>query len=350
MRIALIHYRLLKNGGLETRLFNYLNEFRNRGFDITLIVSKIDPEVEIHPDINIEQVNLKMVPKPVRMYFFDNGVKRVISKGNFDFSFSLGRTSNQDLVLCPGNHLGYLKAMNLGFGSPIDRLNVYLDRKAYKKSRLVLACSQMMKDELIELFRVPKEKIEVLLPPIDSKRFNLSGKTRKLGLRSKHGFSADKKSLLFLTTGNERKGYPFLLKLMKEMIDEPVELIVAGVKPMNSSLPNVKYIGYTENSEELLWAADALIHPALYEPFGQVITESIQCGTPVLISEMVGAKEIVSDNIGQVVAGFDLETWKAAVIEALNREFQFEEDFAERNKFTIQQHCDAIISYAKSVI
>lgn len=349
MHIALIHYRLLKNGGLETRLFNYLNEFRKRGFDITLVVSKIDPDVKLHPDIKIEQVNLKLVPKPIRMYFFDKGVKRVISNGNFDFSFSLGRTSNQDLVLCPGNHLGYLKAMNLGAGGPIDRLNVYLDRLAYRRSKLVLACSQMMKDELIDLFHVPAEKIKVLLPPIDSNRFNLSGKKNKLELRLNHGFSQDKKSLLFLTTGNTRKGYPFLLMLMNELLDEPIELIIAGVKPMNSSLPNVKYIGYTENAEELLWAADALIHPALYEPFGQVITESIQCGTPVLVSEMVGAKEVVSDKVGKVISGFDLSTWKTEVLDALNREFQFDEEFAERNELTVQQHCNAIVSYAKSV-
>lgn len=349
MRIALIHYRLLRNGGLETRLFNYLTEFRRLGHEVTLVVSKIDPEVTLHPDIRIHQVNLKRVPKPLRLYYFDRALGRIIPEGEFDLSFSLGRTSNQDVVLCPGNHLGYLKAMRIRVPSPIDLLNIYLDRKAYRKSKLILAASEMMKHELITLFGVDVQKIEVLLPPIDAVRFHSEGKKDQEKWRSKHGFSPDKKSLLFLTTGNKRKGYPFLLELMQLLRNEPIELIVAGVKPIHTELPNVKYIGYAEHSEELLWAADALIHPALYEPFGQVITESIQCGTPVLVSHMVGAKQIVNDEVGRVVHGFKLRDWKLAVKWLLGQDMQLPSHFAEENGLTVQQHCQRILSLSENL-
>ncbi|MFT7153866.1 MAG: glycosyltransferase involved in cell wall biosynthesis [Alteromonas macleodii] len=347
MRIALIHYRLVRNGGLETRLFNYLHEFRRLGHEVTLVVSKIDSDVELHSEIKIEQVSLKRVPKPLRMYFFDRALAQIIPKGNFDLSFSLGRTSNQDMVLCPGNHLGYLKAMKKSFCSPIDYLNIYLDRLAYRKSMVILACSDMMKQELIELYKVDAEKIKVLFPPIDSSKFNQSGKAKNAELRTKYGFAQNKKSLLFLTTGNERKGYPFLLELMETLKDEPIELVVAGVKPMNSSLPNVKYIGYAQKPEELLWATDALIHPALYEPFGQVITEAIQCGTPVLISDMVGAKSVVSDKEGRVVKGFDKKEWVLAVKETLKTTWNISPDFAVENRLTVEQHCQKILALGR---
>jgi glycosyltransferase involved in cell wall biosynthesis len=347
VRIALIHYRLVRNGGLETRLFNYLHEFRRLGHEVTLVVSKIDSDVELHSEIKIEQVSLKRVPKPLRMYFFDRALAQIIPKGNFDLSFSLGRTSNQDMVLCPGNHLGYLKAMKKSFCSPIDYLNIYLDRLAYRKSMVILACSDMMKQELIELYKVDAEKIKVLFPPIDSSKFNQSGKAKNAELRTKYGFAQNKKSLLFLTTGNERKGYPFLLELMETLKDEPIELVVAGVKPMNSSLPNVKYIGYAQKPEELLWATDALIHPALYEPFGQVITEAIQCGTPVLISDMVGAKSVVSDKEGRVVKGFDKKEWVLAVKETLNTTWNISPDFAVENRLTVEQHCQKILALGR---
>lgn len=349
MRIALIHYRLLRNGGLETRLFNYLNWFSVNGHEVTLVVSKIDPEVVLREDIRIEQVNLKRVPKPLRQYFFDNALSQVIPKGNFDLSFSLGRTSNQDFVLCPGNHLGYLKAMSIKWPSPIDRLNIFLDRQAYRKSKLVLAASEMMKTELADLYQVPNHNIKVLLPPIDTELFNQKLKSRKRELREKYGFSDKKKSLLFLTTGNKRKGYPFLLELMNELKDYPVELVVAGVKPMSTQLPNVKYMGYAEQSEELLAAADVLIHPALYEPFGQVITESIQCGTPVLVSNMVGAKEIVSKNVGAVVDGFNHSEWIKAIKQIIDKEFHIPIDFAQSHGLTVDQHCKQILNYAAEI-
>jgi glycosyltransferase involved in cell wall biosynthesis len=346
MRIALIHYRLLRNGGLETRLFNYLNEFRALGHDLTLIVSKIDPTVELHPEINVVQVDLKRVPKPLRLYFFDRALARIIPEGRFDLSFSLGRTSNQDMVLCPGNHLGYLRAMGQKIPWPPDLLNIYLDRKANRNSRLILAASQMMKTELVELYKVSPDKIKVLFPPIDVQRFNQSRTVEKAALRSKYGFGQSKRSLLFLTTGNERKGYPFLLRLMETLTDEPIELIVAGVKPMNSSLPNVKYIGYSERPEELLLAADALIHPARYEPFGQVITESIQSGIPVIVSNMVGAKEIVTADVGRVVLGQDLNDWKMAVLEVFDRQWRIPADFALQRGLTVEQHCKRILEFA----
>lgn len=345
MNVALIHYRLLRNGGLETRLFNYLKEFRRLGHDVTLIVSKIDPDVQIDQSIRIEHVNLKRVPKPLRMYFFDNAIGRLMKSDKFDLSFSLGRTSNQDMVLCPGNHLGYLKAMGGKFQSPIDRLNVYLDRNAYRKSKLILACSEMMKQELIDLYGVHADKIRVLLPPIDSARFHSKGKEQKLIFGKKYGFNQEKKSLLFLTTGNERKGYPLLLELMATLTEEPIELIVAGVKPIDSSLPNVKYIGYSERAEELLWACDGLIHPAKYEPFGQVITESIQCGTPVLISNMVGAKQIVDETVGTVVNSFDLDAWRAATLKFIDSEFAYQPDFAQQKGLTVEQHCQKILTF-----
>jgi glycosyltransferase involved in cell wall biosynthesis len=212
---------------------------------------------------------------------------------------------------------------------------------------VILACSDMMKQELIELYKVDAEKIKVLFPPIDSSKFNQSGKAKNAELRTKYGFAQNKKSLLFLTTGNERKGYPFLLELMETLKDEPIELVVAGVKPMNSSLPNVKYIGYAQKPEELLWATDALIHPALYEPFGQVITEAIQCGTPVLISDMVGAKSVVSDKEGRVVKGFDKKEWVLAVKETLKTTWNISPDFAVENRLTVEQHCQKILALGR---
>ena len=339
----------MRNGGLETRLFNYLNEFRKQGHDVTLVVSKIDPEVHLDSRINVIHVNLKRVPKPLRMYFFDRALGKVIPEGNFDLSFSLGRTSNQDIVLCPGNHLGYLRAMNKRFWSPIDRLNIYLDKLAYRNSKIILAASEMMKQELTELYEVPEQKIRVLLPPVDAQRFNAMGKPSKQQFRDKYGFSKEKKSLLFLTTGNERKGYPLLLRLMEKLTDKPVELVVAGVKPMISALPNVNYVGYAEKPEELLWAADGLIHPALYEPFGQVITESIQCGTPVLVSEMVGAKQIISASVGSVVHGFDEASWLKAIETFLKTEFDIPSGFAEHQELTVEKHCEKILEFASEI-
>jgi glycosyltransferase involved in cell wall biosynthesis len=66
--------------------------------------------------------------------------------------------------------------------------------------------------------------------------------------------------------------------------------------------------------DELYCAVDATLHPAIYEPFGQIISESIACGTYVMASDNVGAKEIILDkDIGLVLANGNKEAWFEAI-------------------------------------
>lgn len=331
-------------------MFNYLNYYTSKGHEVHLIVSKIDAEVVIPSSVQIHQVNLKRVPKPIRMWFFNKGLKSIMEESSFDLSVSLGRTSHQNLVMCPGTHLGYMKALGFRFQGPIDRMNVYLDKLAYRYSKLVLAASEQIKDELMRYAHVPESKIRVLYPPTDVARFNQSGINRKREWRTKYGFSTTKKSLLFVTTGNHLKGYDFLLKLMAKLVNEPIELIIAGVKPIHTELKNVKYVGYSENVNELMWAADALVHPAKYEAYAQVVSESLLCGIPVVVSHMVGAKSVVTEDVGIIVDSFNEELWLSAMKTVLNKTWTIDSDFAQHHELTIEQHCERIIQLGTEAI
>lgn len=350
MRIALIHYRLLRKGGLETRLFNYIRYYTEQGHEVHLIVSKIDLDVRIPESVTIHQVDLKRVPKPIRMWFFNSGLEKIMSNQAFDLSLSLGRTSHQDLVLCPGTHLGYMDALGMKFKGPIDQMNIYLDKLAYRDSRLILAASEKIQEELEHFAKVSSSKIRVLYPPTDITVFNQSGIERKQELRTKYGFSDSKKSLLFVTTGNHLKGYDFLLEVMEKLLDEPIELVIAGVKPIKTDLPNVNYLGYIENVNELMWAADALVHPAKYEAYAQVVSESLLCGLPVIVSDRVGAKSVVTEDAGRVVHGFNHSDWINAITSVLETNWNIDPDFASRYGLSVEQHCQKILEYGKEVL
>jgi glycosyltransferase involved in cell wall biosynthesis len=346
MRIALIHYRLVRNGGLETRLLNYMQYFAEIGHEVTVIVCKVDRSIELPQGVRVHRVDLDRVPKPLRLYILDRALNRIIPEGKFDLSISMGRTSHQDMVLCPGTHLGYLAALEKRWRSPMDILNVYMDRRAYINSRLILAASAMMAREMELLYGVSAEKIRVLNPPTDVARFNSSGKMKQDEWRRKHGFSTSVPSILFMTTGNKLKGYAFVLELMRSLQDEPIELIVAGMKPLKTDLPNVRFVGYAQHPQELYWAADLLIVPSVYEAFGQVVTEALQCGTPVLASHMVGAKDVITPDIGMVIHGFDTDEWRSAVLDMASRSWDIPNDFAEVNGLTTSQHCERILAIA----
>lgn len=348
MRIALIHYRLVRNGGLETRLLNYIRYFAEARHQVTVVVCKVDASIELPEGTVVRQVRLKWVPKPLRLFFLDRALADIIHPSEFDLSISMGRTSHQDMVVCPGTHLGYLRALGRKVWSPMDWLNMYMDRLAYSRSKVILAASEMMAGEMQQLYGVSRSKIQVLNPPTDVQRFHPSGKSQKMLWRKRHGFSEHHRSLLLLTTGNRLKGYAFALEVMRTLVNEPIELVVAGMSPMATDLPNVRFIGYAEKPEELYWAADALIVPSLYEAFGQVVTESLCCGTPVIASHMVGAKDVLTADSGRVMEGTDPMRWAEAIRELLSEDWQAAHVPVSFRGTDVNSHCERILRIAQT--
>ena len=347
MKIALVHTRLLRRGGLETRLFSYIEAFRQLGHEVTVIVHKVDPAIQLPDDVDLIHINLNIVPKPFRIIIFNKLLKNILQQQRFDFTLSLARTSHQDAVLVPGNHLGFMKSKGKRLGGLNDWVQIMMDKKAYASPGVLLACSQMMKDEVMRYYHIPAAKIDVLFPPIDNRRFHRGLQQQKHLLREKYGLHPEKKSFLLVSSSHFRKGLPLLLEVFAGLTEEPYELIVAGVGRVNGSLPNVKDLGFVAATEELYTAADYLVLPAIYEPFGQVVAEAILCGMPVLISTMVGAKEVVSEREGMVIPDFSPQTWEQAVREAVHHTFDIDTDFAVKKQLRLEDHIRRILNYAE---
>jgi glycosyltransferase involved in cell wall biosynthesis len=65
----------------------------------------------------------------------------------------------------------------------------------------------------------------------------------------------------------------------------------------------VEFLGHRSDVDELMTAADIFCHPNIGpEPFGMVFVEAMLAGLPVVATEMGGAKEILSDGGGLLVA------------------------------------------------
>jgi glycosyltransferase involved in cell wall biosynthesis len=59
--------------------------------------------------------------------------------------------------------------------------------------------------------------------------------------------------------------------------------------------------------------SDALLQPALYEPFGLTVGESLASGTPVVASDEVGAAAGVDPRVCRTFRAGDLDAFEAAV-------------------------------------
>ncbi len=345
MKVALIHMNLGLKGGLETRLYNYMRYFLGRGDKVMVITSKIALGIDIPREVDIMKIDLSSTPKPIRPWVFASKVDEIMDTMQFDFSLSLARTHSQKALIAPNTHKGYLKALDKKWNSPIDWMTNKLDQKAFNSTPHIFACSEMVRQEMIALYGIDGSKIHTLFPPINPYDFNPNAIQTKQELKQQLGLDPNKKTLVLVSTSHNRKGLPLMLDVMKQLAGKPIQLAVAGT-PLSDLPSNVVSLGFQTNMKKLYWAADLLVHPAVYEPFGQVAAEALACGCPVIVSNKTGAKEILSTELGLVVPTLDPELWTKAIEKALGMTFNIPDDVLMQKGLTLEQHMQRMLGVA----
>ncbi len=345
MRIALIHYRMMRSpGGLESRLKSYLREFSQRGHEVTLLMAQ-PRNLKVPEGVRLQRLPRGPLPKSLQPMAFNAWLGGWMRRHPYDFSFSLGRTSHQDMVLNPGNHLGFLRAEGSQPTTLSDWVQIRLDRLAYERSRIVLAASEMMKQETSELYGVPEAKVQVLLPPTDLSRFRPQPE-RRGDLRAQLGIQQHEVACAFVSASHARKGLDLLLHVFKALRDEPFKLLVAGnpPPPQASGLDNIIWLGHIDNPEDLYAACDLSLLPARYEPFGQVVSESVLCGVPAFVSDRVGAGYYLSKKEGNVLPWDAPEAWIEALRSFSPHHFSAGAAFGQKWKLGISEHVAQIMA------
>jgi glycosyltransferase involved in cell wall biosynthesis len=103
--------------------------------------------------------------------------------------------------------------------------------------------------------------------------------------------------LLFAGRLEREKGLDVLLDAWRRAgLGADAELLVAGAGPLRAEGPGVRALGHVPRGElpALYASADALVLPSVptatfLEPWGLVVNEAMQQGTPVIASDAVGA-------------------------------------------------------------
>jgi glycosyltransferase involved in cell wall biosynthesis len=346
MDIAIIHHQYQRKGGMERYLFDLLEGFAVQNDRTTVYVYKQDVTQPLIDNCNVVKHSLNWLPRVLRKYYFAHRLSRLHQRNAVDCTISLMRSTSQELVVSGGTHRGFLAHTNKK-PSFWDRCEIKAEHNSFVSSKGVIAHSQMIADEIQRYYGIAPEKIHCLLPPINTQRFHAGIRQSRAEFRRKLNIEADKITLLFPSTGHKRKGLEPLLKALEQLPADRYELLIAGDKlPQNKIPNNVRCLGFVSDMAELYAAVDFTIMPSFYEPFGLVVPESLACGTPVIVSTFVGAKDLLCDNYGIVMPSVSVSDIKKAIEHASQRRFAIPEDFADRHNLSIGAH----IAHLKSLI
>ncbi len=184
------------------------------------------------------------------------------------------------------------------------------------------------RDELEMLanrYRVPRERLWVILTPIDTTMFqplDRAAACRAMGL------DPTRRYLLFAgRLEDDQKRISALLRAFAPLAaeHEGVDLLIAGDGPDSGMLRRlaavspgrVRFLGWISEAEamvQLYNAAECLILPSRYEGFPAVVGEAMACGTPVAAARVGGAGELViQDETGWLFPPDDDDEFKLAL-------------------------------------
>lgn len=195
---------------------------------------------------------------------------------------------------------------------PRHRVLLALERDYFRRSipSLVLATSHQERADLIELYGVAEEVIHVVGNGYNPDRFSLEHRhSVRAEVRDRLGIAPDELSVLFAANELSRKGFAVLLRALAILQPERVRIDVVGKAdpaPMVAAarsdgwVPDVHWHGRTPTIENFYAAADLMVLPTYYEPFGLVIVEALATGLPVVTTRVAGASPYVTAECGRI--------------------------------------------------
>ena len=165
---------------------------------------------------------------------------------------------------------------------------------AYKQAASIFTFSHLVKQSLVEDYGIEPHKVFVVgasgqfLSPYEGiKRF---GSHR----------------ILFNASNFERKGGDLVLSAFQKIkaAISTAELVIIGEELALGKQPGVNNLGIVSGPgamQQLFLDCDILLAPALCEPYGQLLVESINYGLPCVVSNIGGMPEIIDHDVNGLV-------------------------------------------------
>ncbi len=186
------------------------------------------------------------------------------------------------------------------------------ETEAGRGSDVLVASTRLERQDLVDLYGVEPEKIEVIPPGVDTARFGPP--EDKCALKRKFGFPAGP---LAATLGrlDARKGFDLFVRAAAQLLTAGEQLsfaLSAGAARDPREEEHAKLQRVVEElalGDRFRWlnvlpqeelpsfygAADVFVMPSRYELFGIVMLEAMACGVPVVATRFGGPAEVIED-------------------------------------------------------
>jgi glycosyltransferase involved in cell wall biosynthesis len=189
-----------------------------------------------------------------------------------------------------------------------------------RRARLVIAPSEHMRAELIELFGLAGDRVVAIAPGVDPS-FSSPGDPAPVLRR----YGIERPYVLAVGTEGPRKNLALLDAIAPRLAEHGLEVAIAGSSrpylPQGAAAGEARRLGYVADEElpALYAGAAAFAMPSLYEGFGLPCIEAMAAGAPVVAADRAALPE-ACDGAALLADPDDPGAFAAALIEAAGPE------------------------------
>ncbi len=306
MRILVIARPFAFHGGVERATAGLLRGLVEAGQDVVLLTPGAQVPV---PGVTVHPVRLPSLPAAARLLALAVVARSAVRRGRWDIVQSHERTLGQDVYRAgEGSHRAYLA--NVG-GS--RRRHLYhtvvlaLERRVFTRTPRVVAIAARGRAEIERDYGLGRAPISVVHNGVDLVRFHPRHRCRyRSTVRGEAGVAEGAFVVLFVGSGFERKGLSTAIEALAELGDVDARLIVIGkgrqgpyeeLATRRGVQDRIVWLGPRPDTDRWYAAADAVVLPTRYEPFGNVHLEALASGVPMVTSTRAGGAELIEEGV-----------------------------------------------------
>jgi glycogen synthase len=196
----------------------------------------------------------------------------------------------------------------------------WIEKTAYQNADGVIAVSESMKRDVMEVYEVPEELIAVIPNGIDPDEYRPIEEPDVLRL---HGIDPERPYVLFVGRITRQKGIIHLVNAIP-FLDGGMQVVLCAGAPdtaeIGKEMENAVEEARRKGNHDIIWisemlpreqvialysGADVFVCPSVYEPFGIINLEAMACETAVVASAVGGIPSIVVDGETGLLVPFE---------------------------------------------
>jgi len=316
MQIALLRQRVTALGGAETTLSYLARGLVAAGHEVS--VYGREPAAAARAALGPGAAYVR-VPvwggKTLRLLTFALNSRRLLRNAGPQVGFSLERVPGLAVYRAgDGCHREWLARRAPYLSAParaaqnfslFHQVMLIIEGRLFAHPGLlrVIANSRQVQEEIIRLYGVDPERLRVIYNGLDRQRFHPLDPGPAAALRQRLGAPEHGPVVLFLGSGFERKGLPYLFRAFASLKDKAAHLWVVGkgnvalYRQAATGLglaDRVKFWGPVTETAPFYQAATVLALPTIYDPCSNVVLEALGCGLPAVTTAANGAAQFIT--------------------------------------------------------